>query len=58
MRKSKIKEKLDKEDEKEIQLNKSDKKLFKEKNKGVRAIANAVFTEYSEVEEQNPGPDH
>jgi len=58
MRNSKIKEKLDKEDEKEIQLNKSDKKLFKEKNKGVRAIANAVFTEYSEVEEQNPGPDH
>jgi len=58
MRKSKIKEKLDKEDEKEIQLNKSDKKLFKEKNKGVRAIANTVFTEYSEVEELNPGPDH
>lgn len=58
MRKDKIRKELDKEEEKEIQLNKSNKKLFKEKNKEVRAIVNCEFTEYTEVEELDPGPDH
>ena len=47
--------------DKEIELKediKTDLTKAEKKGKKVRAVANVVFTEYSEVNEQDPGPDH
>ena len=48
----KVEKSLNNDDEKEIQLSKPKKKMFKEKNKPVRAIANVEFTEYTPVDEE------